>query len=72
MAGSTAIADPPAGGAAVKTREPLANQELETERLQLIVDGTMQTPDARANGWGAQRHPRACRQPWMKRWRPSA
>jgi NitT/TauT family transport system substrate-binding protein len=47
------IADPKAGGAAIKTREPLANQDIETERLQLIVDGTMKTPDVRANGWGA-------------------
>ncbi|HUD31946.1 MAG TPA: ABC transporter substrate-binding protein [Variovorax sp.] len=47
------IADPAAGGAAVKAREPLANQALETERLQLIVDGTMKTADVRANGWGA-------------------
>ncbi|MGJ7484034.1 ABC transporter substrate-binding protein [Variovorax sp. LT2P21] len=47
------IADPKAGGAAVKTREPLANQEIETERLQLIVDGTMKTADVRTNGWGA-------------------
>ena len=47
------IADPKAGGAAVKTREPLANQAIETERLQLIVDGTMKTADVRANGWGA-------------------
>ena len=47
------IADPKAGGAAVKNREPLANQEIETERLQLIVDGTMKTADVRANGWGA-------------------
>ncbi|MBN9412190.1 MAG: ABC transporter substrate-binding protein [Burkholderiales bacterium] len=47
------IADPKAGGAAIKAREPLANQDIETERLQLIVDGTMKTPDVRANGWGA-------------------
>ncbi|MBP7568010.1 MAG: ABC transporter substrate-binding protein [Burkholderiaceae bacterium] len=47
------VADPKAGGAAIKSREPLANQEIETERLQLIVDGTMKTPDVRANGWGA-------------------
>ena len=47
------IADPKAGGAAVKQREPLANQDIETERLQLIVDGTMKTADTRANGWGA-------------------
>jgi len=47
------IADPKAGGAAIKAREPLANQDIETERLQLIVDGTMKTADVRANGWGA-------------------
>lgn len=47
------IADPRAGAAAVKAREPLANEELEFERLKLIVDGTMRTADTRANGWGA-------------------
>lgn len=47
------IADPRAGAAAVKAREPLANEALELERLKLIVDGTMKTPDTRANGWGA-------------------
>jgi NitT/TauT family transport system substrate-binding protein len=48
-----AMADPKAGAAAVKAREPLANEELELERLQLIVDGTMRTPETQANGWGA-------------------
>ncbi len=48
-----AIADPKAGAAAVKAREPLANEELEFERLKLIVDGTMKTAETRANGWGA-------------------
>jgi NitT/TauT family transport system substrate-binding protein len=48
-----AIADPKAGAAAVKAREPLANEEIEFERLKLIVDGTMKTPDTRSNGWGA-------------------
>jgi NitT/TauT family transport system substrate-binding protein len=47
------IADPRAGAAAIKAREPLANEDLEFERLKLIVDGTMKTPDTRANGWGA-------------------
>lgn len=47
------IADPRAGAAAIKAREPLANEELEFERLKLIVDGTMKTPETRANGWGA-------------------
>jgi NitT/TauT family transport system substrate-binding protein len=47
------MADPRAGAAAIKTREPLANEELEYERLKLIVDGTMKTADTRTNGWGA-------------------
>lgn len=47
------IADPKAGATAIKTREPLANEALEFERLKLIVDGTMKTADTRANGWGA-------------------
>ena len=48
-----AMVDPKAGAAAVKQREPLANEQFEYERLQLIVDGTMKTADTRANGWGA-------------------
>lgn len=48
-----AIADPKAGAAAIKAREPLANEAIEQERLQLIVDGTMKTDETRANGWGA-------------------
>lgn len=47
------IADPRAGAAAIKAREPLANEELEFERLKLIVDGTMKTPGTLAAGWGA-------------------
>ncbi len=47
------VADPKAGAAAIKAREPLANEEIEFERLKLIVDGTMKTADTRANGWGA-------------------
>lgn len=48
-----AIADPRAGAAAVKAREPLAQEALEHERLQLIVDGSMKTAGTRAHGWGA-------------------
>lgn len=48
-----AIADPKAGAAAVKTREPLANEEIEFERLKLIVDGSMKTAGTRSHGWGA-------------------
>ena len=47
-----AIADPKAGAAAVKAREPLANEAIEYARLQLIVDGSMKTPDTRTHGWG--------------------
>ena len=31
----------------------LVREDLELERLKLILDGTMKTPDTRANGWGA-------------------
>lgn len=48
-----AIADPKAGAAAIKQREPLANEAIELERLKLIVDGTMRTADTRSHGWGA-------------------
>jgi NitT/TauT family transport system substrate-binding protein len=47
------LADPKAGASAIKQREPLANEALEFERLKLILDGTMNTADTRANGWGA-------------------
>ena len=47
------MADVKAGAAAVKAREPLANEAIEAERLKLVVDGTMDTPGTRAHGWGA-------------------
>lgn len=47
------VADPAAGGRAVKAREALADQALETARLRMITEGTMVTADTRANGWGA-------------------
>ncbi len=47
------IVDARAGAAAVKAREPLANEELELERLQLITAGSMVTAGTRAHGWGA-------------------
>ncbi|KQM68672.1 ABC transporter substrate-binding protein [Xylophilus sp. Leaf220] len=47
-----AIADTKAGAAAVKAREPLANEAIEYARLQLVVDGSMKTPDTRTHGWG--------------------
>ncbi|MDA7416271.1 ABC transporter substrate-binding protein [Xenophilus arseniciresistens] len=48
-----AMADPRAGAAAVKAREPLAQEAIELERLQLIVEGSMKTAGTRAHGWGA-------------------
>jgi len=47
------MADVKAGAAAVKAREPLANEPIELERLKLIVDGSMNTAGTRAHGWGA-------------------
>jgi len=48
-----AMADPAAGGRAVKAREALADEALETTRTRMITEGTMATADTRANGWGA-------------------
>lgn len=48
-----AIADPKAGAAAVKARDPLADEAIELERLQLIIDSTMRTPATLQHGWGA-------------------
>ena len=48
-----AMADPKAGASAVKAREPLAAEAIEFERLKLIADGSMRTPDTLVNGWGA-------------------
>ncbi len=45
-----ALADPKAGGAAIKARKPLAPEAIEMERLQLIASGSMRTPDTLANG----------------------
>lgn len=47
------IADAKAGAAAIKAREPLANEELEFERLQLITSGSMVTAGTRSHGWGS-------------------
>lgn len=48
-----AIADPAAAAAAVKARDALTDEDLELRRLDMIIDGTMRTPDTLANGWGA-------------------
>lgn len=47
------IADPKAGAAAVKARDPLTDEGLEFERLGLIIDGAMRTAGTRSHGWGA-------------------
>ncbi len=52
------IVDPVAGGRAVKAREGLADEALETARLRMITEGSMVTADTRANGWGAATLPR--------------
>lgn len=48
-----AIADPRAAASALKARDPLTDEAIELERLQLIIDTTMNTPATRRNGWGA-------------------
>ncbi len=48
-----AIAEPRAAAAALKERDPLTDEAIELERLQLIVETTMNTPATRRNGWGA-------------------
>ena len=48
-----AMADPNAGAAVVKAGEALAAEAIEFERLKLIADGSMRTPETLANGWGA-------------------
>lgn len=47
------IADPKAAIATVKARDGIINEALETRRLQLALDASVLTPDARAEGFGA-------------------
>lgn len=53
-----AIADPRAAASALKARDPLLDEAIELERLQLIIDTTMDTPATRRDGWGAATTPR--------------
>lgn len=46
------IADPKAAVATVKARDGIINDALELRRLQLALDQTVLTPDARAEGFG--------------------
>jgi NitT/TauT family transport system substrate-binding protein len=52
------IADPKAGVATVKARDGIINDTLELRRLQLALDATVLTPDARAEGFGNVMGPR--------------
>ena len=46
------IADPKGSIATVKARDGIINEELETRRLQLALDATVLTADAKAEGFG--------------------
>jgi NitT/TauT family transport system substrate-binding protein len=52
------IADPKAAVATVKARDGLINEALELRRLQLALDATVLTADARAEGFGNALGPR--------------
>lgn len=45
------IADPAAGVRALKAREPLTDEAIELERLNMMITGTKVTPATRANGF---------------------
>ena len=55
------IADPKAAIAYVKARDGIINEALELRRLQLAIDATVLTPDARAEGFGNVDGPRGWR-----------
>jgi len=52
------IADPKAGIATVKERDGIINADLELRRLNLALNATVLTPDARAEGFGNVQAPR--------------
>jgi NitT/TauT family transport system substrate-binding protein len=52
------IADPKAAVASVKARDGIINEDLELRRLKLVLDSTVVTPDARAEGFGSVQAPR--------------
>ncbi len=52
------IADPKAAIETVKARDGIINSELETRRLQLAIDTVINSPDARAEGFGQIKGPR--------------
>jgi NitT/TauT family transport system substrate-binding protein len=52
------IADPKAAIETVRARDGIINSELETRRLQLAIDTVINSPDARAEGFGQVKGPR--------------
>jgi NitT/TauT family transport system substrate-binding protein len=52
------IADPKAAIATVKARDGIINEDLELRRLKLVLDGTILTADAKAEGFGSVMTPR--------------
>jgi NitT/TauT family transport system substrate-binding protein len=52
------VADPKGSIATVKARDGIINEALELRRLQLALDATVLTPDARAEGFGNALGPR--------------
>ena len=52
------IADPAASIAYVKARDGIINTELETRRLKLAIDTVINSPNARAEGFGQVNGPR--------------
>jgi NitT/TauT family transport system substrate-binding protein len=52
------IANPKAAIETVKARDGIINSELETRRLQLAIDTVINSPDARAEGFGQIKGPR--------------
>jgi NitT/TauT family transport system substrate-binding protein len=52
------IADPKGAVATVKARDGIINEDLELKRLKLVLDGTVLTADAKAEGFGNASAPR--------------
>ena len=52
------IAQPAAAIDTVKARDGIINTELETRRLKLAIDTVINSPDARAEGFGQLNAPR--------------
>ena len=52
------IADPAKAIESVKARDGIINSELETRRLKLAIDTVINSPDARAEGFGQVKGPR--------------